>query len=106
MCALVTGVQTCARPISEGIAISFVAPDEKTYLRDIERVTRTRAEPVKLPEAFSDMVRNLPKPIQPPRDTGGKGRDPQRQREDAHRGKGDGQPIGQAACRERECQYV
>ncbi|SKB84090.1 DEAD/DEAH box helicase [Sphingopyxis flava] len=80
-----------ARAGAEGLAISFVAPDEKAYLRDIERVTRTRAEPVKLPDGFSEMVRNLPKPAQPPRNTGGKGRDPQRQREEALRRKGEGQ---------------
>jgi len=80
-----------ARAGAEGIAISFVAPDEKPYLRDIEKVTRTRAEPIKLPEGFSEMVRNLPKPAQPPRNTGGKGRDPQRQREDALRRTGEGQ---------------
>jgi ATP-dependent RNA helicase RhlE len=79
-----------ARAGAEGIAISFVAPDEKAYLRDIERVTRTKAEPVKLPENFSEMVRNLPKPAQPPRNTGGKGRDPQRQREEAQRKQGGG----------------
>ncbi|PAL25004.1 DEAD/DEAH box helicase [Sphingopyxis sp. GW247-27LB] len=83
-----------ARAGAEGIAISFVAPDEKAYLRDIERVTRTRAEPVKLPDGFSEMVRNLPKPAQPPRNTGGKGRDPQRQREDAQRQRDGGKPRG------------
>jgi len=80
-----------ARAGAEGVAISFVAPDEKAYLRDIEKVTRTRAEPVKLPDGFSEMVRNLPKPAQPPRNTGGKGRDPQRQREEAQRRNGEGQ---------------
>ena len=83
-----------ARAGAEGIAISFVAPDEKAYLRDIERVTRTKAEPMKLPDGFNEMVRNLPKPVNPPRDTGSKGRDPQRQRQDAQRGKGDGQQRG------------
>ena len=80
-----------ARAGADGIAMSFVAPDEKPYLRDIEKVTRTRAEPVKLPDGFSEMVRNLPKPAQPPRNTGGKGRDPQRQREEAQRRNGEGQ---------------
>ena len=55
-------------------------------------MTRTRAEPVALPDGFTEMVRNLPKPAQPPRNTGGKGRDPQRQREDALRKKADGAP--------------
>ena len=91
-----------ARAGAEGVAISFVAPDEKAYLRDIERVTRTKAEPVKLPENFSDMVRNLPKPAQPPRNTGGKGRDPQRQREEAQRKQGGGHrgPRGEGAASE------
>jgi ATP-dependent RNA helicase RhlE len=79
-----------ARAGAEGQAISFVAPDEKNYMRDIERVTRTRAEPEKLPDNFGEMVRNLPKPAAPPRDTGSRGRDPQRQRDDALRGKSGG----------------
>ncbi|MEQ8312054.1 MAG: DEAD/DEAH box helicase [Sphingopyxis sp.] len=74
-----------ARAGAEGKAISFVAPDERPYMRDIERVTRTKSEPMPLPENFSELVRNLPKPVQPPRDTGSKGRNPQRQREDALR---------------------
>ena len=80
-----------ARAGAEGVAISFVAPDERPYLRDIERVTRTKAEPAKLPDNFGEMVRNLPKPAQPPRDAGSKGRDPQRQRDDAQRRKGHGE---------------
>jgi ATP-dependent RNA helicase RhlE len=80
-----------ARAGAEGKAISFIAPDERTYMRDIERVTRTKAEPMPLPENFSELVRNLPKPVQPPRDTGSKGRNPQRQREDAHRQRDGGQ---------------
>lgn len=88
-----------ARAGAEGVAFSFVAPAEKNYMRDIERVTRTRVEAVKLPDGFSEMVRNLPKPEAPPRNTGGKGRDPQRQREDAQRsrpaGKGRGPNGGQ-----------
>ena len=88
-----------ARAGAEGVAISFVAPDEKAYLRDIERVTRTRAEPVKLPEGFTEMVRNLPKPAAPPRNTGGRGRDPQRQREEALRKRDGGQPRGDRAPR-------
>ncbi|WOF42463.1 DEAD/DEAH box helicase [Sphingopyxis indica] len=83
-----------ARAGAEGIAISFVAPDERPYLRDIERVTRTKAEPVKLPDGFGEMVRNLPKPVNPPRNTGGKGRNPQRQREEALRGKAGGHRDG------------
>ncbi|MFZ5725721.1 MAG: DEAD/DEAH box helicase [Pseudomonadota bacterium] len=74
-----------ARAGAEGKAISFIAPDERPYMRDIERVTRTRAEPMPLPDNFGELVRSLPKPVQPPRDTGSKGRNPQRQREEALR---------------------
>ena len=63
-------------------------------MRDIERVTRSKSEPMPLPENFNEMVRNLPKPVAPPRDTGSKGRDPNRQRQDAHRQRDGGQPRG------------
>jgi ATP-dependent RNA helicase RhlE len=51
-----------ARAGAEGVAISFVADDERTYLRAIERLTRVRCEMVALPENFAEAVRNLPKP--------------------------------------------
>jgi ATP-dependent RNA helicase RhlE len=51
-----------ARAGADGIAISLVADDERAYLRGIERVTRTRAQLLGLPEGFSEMVRKLPKP--------------------------------------------
>ena len=84
-----------ARAGAEGKAISFIAPDERPYMRDIERVTRSKAEPMPLPENFNELVRSLPKPVQPPRDTGSKGRDPQRQRQDANRGRNGGKPQGE-----------
>jgi ATP-dependent RNA helicase RhlE len=83
-----------ARAGAEGKAISFIAPDERSYMRDIERVTRTKSEPMPLPENFSELVRNLPKPVQPPRDTGSKGRNPQRQREEALRQRDGGHRDG------------
>src|SRR3546814_8270713 len=58
-------------------------------------LTRSKAEPMPLPENFNELVRNLPKPAQPPRDTGSKGRDPNRQRQDAHRQRDGGQPRGE-----------
>ncbi len=75
-----------ARAGAEGVAISFVADDERAYLKAIERITRVRADIEPLPTGFNEMVRNLPKPVAPPRDTGSQGRDPQRQREEARRG--------------------
>jgi ATP-dependent RNA helicase RhlE len=53
-----------ARAGAEGIAISFVADDERAYLKAIERTTKTRCEIVRLPDGFAEMVRNLPKPAQ------------------------------------------
>ncbi|MET0371253.1 MAG: DEAD/DEAH box helicase [Sphingobium sp.] len=51
-----------ARAGAEGIAISFVADDERPYLKAIERTTRMKIEIAPLPENFSEAVRNLPKP--------------------------------------------
>lgn len=51
-----------ARAGAEGVAISFVADDERQFLRQIERTTRVRCEIVPLPENFAEAVRNLPKP--------------------------------------------
>jgi ATP-dependent RNA helicase RhlE len=74
-----------ARAGAEGVAISFVADDERPYLKAIERVTRSKADPMPLPAGFVEMVRNLPAPAAPPKDTGSQGRSPSRQRDDAHR---------------------
>ncbi|HKR16311.1 DEAD/DEAH box helicase [Rhizorhapis sp.] len=60
-----------ARAGAEGIAISFVADDERQYLKQIERTTRVRCEIVPLPENFAEAVRNLPKPA-PARKSGGR----------------------------------
>src|SRR3546814_3648067 len=51
-----------ARAGAEGVAISFVADDERQYLKQIEKMTRVRCEIVPLPENFAEAVRNLPKP--------------------------------------------
>jgi len=51
-----------ARAGREGMAISFVAPDERAYLKDIERLTRIKTTPAPLPDNFRDMVEKLPKP--------------------------------------------
>ena len=64
-------------------------------MRDIERVTRSKSEPMPLPENFNELVRNLPKPVAGPRDTGSQGRDPNRQRQDANRGRNGGKPQGE-----------
>lgn len=51
-----------ARAGAEGVAISFVADDERPYLKAIERATRIKLDIVPLPENFAEAVRNLPKP--------------------------------------------
>ncbi|MCP1469819.1 ATP-dependent RNA helicase RhlE [Sphingobium sp. OAS761] len=51
-----------ARAGADGIAISFVADDERPYLKAIERTTRVKLDIVPLPDNFLEAVRNLPKP--------------------------------------------
>jgi ATP-dependent RNA helicase RhlE len=55
-----------ARAGREGRAIAFVdkAGDEAGYLRQIERLTRVRLEPLPLPEGFDALKAALPKPVQ------------------------------------------
>ena len=52
-----------ARAGADGIAISFVAPDEKPYLRDIERLTGVQLMPLPLPEDFRNEAAKLPAPL-------------------------------------------
>jgi len=54
-----------ARAGAEGVAISFVADDERPYLKAIERATRVKLDMVALPENFLEAVRSLPKPAAP-----------------------------------------
>lgn len=54
-----------ARAGADGIAISFVAPDEKPYLRDIERLTRQKPVTEALPEDFRTELARLPLPARP-----------------------------------------
>jgi ATP-dependent RNA helicase RhlE len=51
-----------ARAGADGIAISYVAEDERSYLRSIEKMTRVKCDIVPLPENFAEDVRKLPKP--------------------------------------------
>ncbi|MBU0555912.1 MAG: DEAD/DEAH box helicase [Alphaproteobacteria bacterium] len=51
-----------ARAGADGIAISFVAPDERPYLRDIEKLTRVKLEMQPLPEDFVVEAKRLPLP--------------------------------------------
>ncbi len=51
-----------ARAGADGVAVSFVAPDEKPYLRDIEKLTGVKLEPMPLPEDFQKEAARLPAP--------------------------------------------
>ena len=51
-----------ARAGADGIAMSFVAPDEKPYLRDIEKLTRVKLDVMPLPENFAKEASRLPAP--------------------------------------------
>ncbi|MFC4293025.1 DEAD/DEAH box helicase [Sphingorhabdus arenilitoris] len=51
-----------ARAGAEGVAMSFVADDERAFLRDIERTTRVKPRILKLPEGFREAVASLPPP--------------------------------------------
>ncbi len=51
-----------ARAGAEGIAISFVAGEEKGWLKQIERLTRVQLTPMPLPEDFAAIKAKLPRP--------------------------------------------
>ena len=80
-----------ARAGRSGIAISYVAGDEKGYIRDIERLTRVQLTTAPLPEGFRDSAAGLPAPAK-------KGTGAERSDEDRNsrfrKGKGDGNRSG------------
>ncbi|MBS0482658.1 MAG: DEAD/DEAH box helicase [Proteobacteria bacterium] len=51
-----------ARAGADGVAVSFVAPDEKAYLRDIEKLTGVQLAKLPLPENFQQEAARLPAP--------------------------------------------
>ena len=55
-----------ARAGADGTSISFVAPDEKPYLRDIEKLTGVKLMPQSLPEDFTREAARLPAPSRKP----------------------------------------
>jgi ATP-dependent RNA helicase RhlE len=79
-----------ARAGADGIAISFVAPDEKPYLRDIERLTGIKLMPQPLPEEFAKEAARLPQPSRKPLEAA---QDARRDERDA-RGRGGSQGRG------------
>ncbi|MGH6786271.1 MAG: DEAD/DEAH box helicase, partial [Novosphingobium sp.] len=55
-----------ARAGADGVAISFVAPDEKPYMRDIEKLTGIRLDMLPLPANFLAEAAKLPAPSRKP----------------------------------------
>ncbi len=55
-----------ARAGADGTSISFVAPDEKPYLKDIEKLTGVKLMPQSLPEDFQKEAARLPAPARKP----------------------------------------
>jgi ATP-dependent RNA helicase RhlE len=92
-----------ARAGADGISVSFVAPDEKPYLRDIEKLTQVQLMPMPLPEDFAREAARLPAPVRKPaeaeqdarrdaRDQRGRGGSPRGNRNVSRGGQGrDGQ---------------
>ncbi|MGB7373073.1 DEAD/DEAH box helicase [Pontixanthobacter sp.] len=51
-----------ARAGKSGLAVSYIAPDERPYIRDIERLTNVKLTPARLPEDFVAQAAGLPAP--------------------------------------------
>lgn len=87
-----------ARNGADGIAISYVAPDEKPYLRDIERLTRVKLLPMPLPEDFQRQAARLPAPARKTTEADQNGRGGGRRDGGGQRGprpQGDRRPQGE-----------
>ncbi|MFC3174955.1 DEAD/DEAH box helicase [Novosphingobium bradum] len=65
-----------ARAGADGVALSYVAPDERTFLRDIERLTKVKLEARPLPEDFLKLAASLPAPKKVSADEAGADRQP------------------------------
>ncbi|MBS1239456.1 MAG: box helicase, partial [Proteobacteria bacterium] len=69
-----------ARAGADGIALSFVARDEKPYLKDIEKLTGIQLMPLPLPEDFSKEASRLPAPSRKPAEAANDARRDERDR--------------------------
>ncbi len=81
-----------ARAGADGVAISFCAPDEKPYLRDIEKLTGVKLMPMPLPADFQAQAAKLPAaPRKGPEEDDERrpyGRDPRGQQNRGQNGRG------------------
>ncbi|PKB19421.1 ATP-dependent RNA helicase RhlE [Novosphingobium kunmingense] len=78
-----------ARAGADGVALSFCAPDEKAYLRDIEKLTGVKLASVPLPDNFQKEAAGLPAPSRKPAEAE---QDARREARDA-RGRGGARPA-------------
>jgi len=67
-----------ARAGADGVALSFVAPDERPYLRDIEKLTKVKLTVKPLPDDFLKLAATLPAPKKVPSEGDGGERQPAR----------------------------
>jgi ATP-dependent RNA helicase RhlE len=77
-----------ARAGADGQAYSFVADDERAYLKDIERLTKIRLKQIGLPEGFRQLVADMPKPVQAKREEPQRGGRPGDSRSAGRQGQG------------------
>jgi ATP-dependent RNA helicase RhlE len=81
-----------ARAGADGISVSFVAPDEKPYLKDIEKLTGVKLMPQSLPENFAKQAAQLPAPSRKPAEAEQDARRDERDRKGRFGGGGRGGP--------------
>ncbi len=77
-----------ARAGADGTSVSFVAPDEKAYLRDIEKLTGVKLMPQGLPEDFAKEAARLPAPSRKPAEAEQDARREERDRKGRFGGRG------------------
>ncbi len=75
-----------ARAGRSGIAVSYVAPDEQTYLRDIQRLTGVQLGKAPLPANFVEEAQKLPKASRAPAGAERAASDPEDRRRNPRRG--------------------
>lgn len=63
-----------ARAGASGEALAFCAPDERAYLRDIEKLTRQKVESVALPQGLAAAVAHMPARLPQSQEEQGRGR--------------------------------
>ncbi|HET9630641.1 MAG TPA: DEAD/DEAH box helicase [Novosphingobium sp.] len=84
-----------ARAGADGIALSYIAPDERPYIRDIERLTKVKLTQQPLPEDFLKLAAGLPAPKKVNPGEAGADRDQRGERHGQRGGqRGGGRPQG------------